>query len=278
MGRGFRRFGYLIRRRDRSEPIMYRGFAGRLAEQGYSCIRAPYPVASSGEAKKWAAMQKAVTAWLGALTPPVGVCVREPHVAREIEHMCGNRSWRVPQDVAILCGHNEDTICEHTAPGLTSVDYNWERVGYEAARLLDRMMKGGPAPDQPILLPPAGILRRASTDFFAVEDKLVAEALRYIAANLNKSIDVGDVVEAVGVSRSTLERSFRKHVGLPIAKEIARLRLERVKRHLTDSKMHLKLIAQETGLGDATTLCRVFRRELGMTPGRYRKQVLGEKR
>ncbi len=38
------------------------------------------------------------------------------------------------------------------------------------------------------------------------------------------------------------------------------------------------MIAHETGLGDATTLCRVFRRELGITPGRYRKQVLGERR
>lgn len=278
LGRGFRRFGYLIRRRDRSEPIKYRAFAGRLAEEGYSCQRATYPVASTGEAAKWAAMQKAVRAWLGALTPPVGVCLREPHAARQIEQMCRNRSWRVPQDVAILCGHNEDTICEHTDPGLSSVDYNWERIGYEAAAMLDRLMDGEPPQPEPLLLPPTGILQRASTDFFAVEDELVSEALRYIAANLHKSINVSDVVEAIEMSRSTLERKFRDHLGLPIAKEIARLRLERVKRHLTESGMHIKRIAYETGFVDATTLCRVFRRELGTTPGQYRKQVLGSKR
>lgn len=105
----------------------------------------------------------------------------------------------------------------------------------------------------------------------------MAEALRFIAANLHKSIDVHDVVKATRASSSTLERGFRKHVGRPMSMEITRLRLEKVKRQLAESKQPLKLIASEAGLGDSTNLCRVFRRELGISPGEFCKQMLGNR-
>ncbi len=185
----------------------------------------------------------------------------------------------MPQGVAVFCGFDEGAICEHPVPSLTALDMNWERIGYEAAALLDRMMDGEPAPQEPVLLPPAGIVARASTDFFAVEDPLAAKALRFIAENLHTSIDVHDVVKALHTSRSTLQRSFRRHVGVPVSKEIRRLQLEKAKRLLIEPETHeVKWIASQTGFRDATTFCRVFRRELGMTPGQYRAQVLGEER
>jgi AraC-like DNA-binding protein len=136
------------------------------------------------------------------------------------------------------------------------VDPNYLTQGRVAAELLDRLMDGDPAPAEPVL---------------------VAEALRYIAANLHKPVSVPEVVAAVCVSRSTLERSFQSHLALPISKEIMRLRLERVKRHLIERKTNLKHVALENGFPDATTLCRIFRREIGITPGQFRKQALGTK-
>lgn len=274
LGRGFKRFGYAIQPGDRNQKLELKSFTAEVSAQGYSVELAKLPRISSGQASKWRQMQETTNRWLDSLTPPVGICIREPHLARQIEHLCGNRDWRVPQDVAILCSTNEDTICNHPDPGLSTVDHNWDRVGYEAAHLLHQLMRGKRPPEAAVLISPSGIRQRASTDFFAVEDELVSQAMRFIAANLSKPINVGDVVAAVGVSRSTLERSFQAHVGLPISKEIMRLRLERVKRQLTERKTHLKRIAHDSGFADATTLCRVFHRELGLTPGQYRKQVI----
>ena len=39
-----------------------------------------------------------------------------------------------------------------------------------------------------ILIPPQGLIVRESTDFYSVEDKLVASALAFIAANSHRPI------------------------------------------------------------------------------------------
>jgi LacI family transcriptional regulator len=47
--------------------------------------------------------------------------------------MCRQQGWRVPHDVAIIAGMNEESLCEHPRPSLTSVELGYDRIGYEAA-------------------------------------------------------------------------------------------------------------------------------------------------
>ena len=70
----------------------------------------------------------------------------------------------------------------------------------------------------------------------------------------------------------TLQLRFRKYLGRPIAAEIRRVRIERAKRELTQSKRSLTEIARDVGFGEAMRMYEVFRRELGITPSEYRKQ------
>ena len=111
---------------------------------------------------------------------------------------CRERGWRVPEDVAVIAGRNEETLCEHPRPSLTSVEMGYERVGYEAARVLHQLMEGQQASREPILVPPEGLVVRESTDFFAVEDSLVAAALEFISKNSHRTIGQHDVARAVG--------------------------------------------------------------------------------
>jgi LacI family transcriptional regulator len=279
VSRGFRRFSYFIAETTLSQRRHYQGFSGRLAEAGLSCEIAYHPRRWNDNASQWARMRRAIVGWLESLTPPVAVFIERPVIARLVATVCPDLGRRVPQDVAIFCGIDTPIICEHTEPSLTCSDYNYELQGYEAARLLDAMMSGKSPPARPILIPPPGVIQRASTDFFAVEDKLVAEALRFIAANIHKQINAHSVVEALAVSRSTLQRAFRNHMHVAVSDEITRLRLEKAKRLLLDPESHtLKQVAAESGWRSSKELCRVFRRKLGMTPGQYRKKLLGERR
>ena len=59
---------------------------------------------------------------------------------------------------------------------MTSMEFGYERIGYECAKLLQHLMEGGEAPAKP-LLSPSGLVIRESTDFHAVQDELVAAAL-----------------------------------------------------------------------------------------------------
>ncbi len=59
----------------------------------------------------------------------------------------------------------------------------WEEVGFRATELLDGMVHGEPAPAEPILLEPIGVVQRESNDVLAVDDPVVRDALRLIESS-----------------------------------------------------------------------------------------------
>jgi LacI family transcriptional regulator len=174
--------------------------------------------------------------------------------------------------VALVAGKNEATLCEHPRPSLTSVEIGYHRIGYTAAELLDRLMAGREPPTTPLRLSPHGLVVRESTDFFAVENELVAAALAYISANSHRRIGPDDVARAVGAETRTLQNYFRGTLRRPVATEIRRVRIERAKRELAQGQRSLAAIACDVGFGTIQRLYEVFRRELGVSPGAYRRQ------
>lgn len=203
-----------------------------------------------------------------------------------VVQLCQRRGWRVPGDVAILAGMNEEILCNYPRPSLSSVEIGYERIGYEAARLLDQVMderelnrqarKSGSRPraakPRHIILPPQGLIVRESTDFYAVDDELVARAQQFIAANSHRAINCDEVARALNVHTRTLQRRFRQVVDWPIADEIRRVRIERAKRELDQSNRSLAEIARDVGFADRMRLYEVFLREVGVTPSEYRNQ------
>jgi LacI family transcriptional regulator len=272
LARGFRRFAALVPLDDRGLDLELEAFAGTTGAAGFPCIVDRIPLAPQSTLKRWRRTERTIVRWMDSLEPPIGVYVGADGDGRMVAQMCRNRGWRIPEDVAIVAGWNEETICEHLHPTLTSVEVGYPRIGYEAAKLLDRMMRGGRAPRRPILLPPQGLVVRESTDFYAVDDPTIAAALQFIAARSHLDIGPDDVALAVAGETRTLQRRFRKHLGRPIAREIRRVRIERAKRELTQGALSLKQIARKVGFGDPMRMYEVFRRELGITPSRYRQQ------
>jgi len=277
LDRGLRTFAALVCRRDRGHQVESREFRRVVSEAGFSCTIATIPLAQAKTLANWRKTERETAGWMDDWQLPIGVYVGADHAGRLVAQMCRQRGWRVPEDVAIITGWNEETICEHPRPSLTSVELGHERVGYEAARLLDRLMdekqkgKKG-APPEHILLPPPGLVVRESTDFFAVDDERVAAALAFIAAHSHQPIGVNDVARAVTTHTRTLQRCFRSVLQRPIAGEIRRVRIERAKRELIQTRRPMSEIAHAVGFGETKRMDAVFRRELGVTPSEYRRQ------
>jgi LacI family transcriptional regulator len=145
-------------------------------------------------------------------------------------------------------------------------------VGYVAAKLLDSLMDGAKPTKQMITLPPKGLVARQSTDVLAVDDSLVAEAMRYIAEQGHTGIDVDDVAEAVCTTRRTLERRFRTVLDRTVAEELLRMKIERVKRHLADTDTSIKTLALESGFINGKQMGKTFARVVGISPSEYRRQ------
>jgi LacI family transcriptional regulator len=271
LSRGLIRFAALTSR-TRGQDIELKSFCDTISEAGYTCITATSPLTATKPLSNWRRTEKVVAKWMEEFQTPIGVYVGSDVLGRIVAQMCRSHGFRVPEDVAIVAGWNEQTFCEQPAPSLTSIDLDVERIGHEAARLLHSLMDGDAPPAKHILLPPRGLVVRESTDFVAVEDEQVAEAIRFIAANSHRRIGPKEVARAVGANTRTLQLRFGKYLNRPIATEIRRQRIERAKRELTQSKRRLSDIARDVGFGQAMRMYEVFRRELGVTPSEYRQQ------
>ncbi len=133
------------------------------------------------------------------------------------------------------------------------------------------MMHGEPAPSEPIYVEPAGVRTRASTDIMALDDAAIVTALRVLRDNACSRINVDDVVREVPLSRSALERRFRKVVGRSINSELLRLRINRAIELLTETAVELKVVAQRAGFGSQSYMNAVFQSKVGKTPGSFRR-------
>ncbi len=218
--------------------------------------------------------KRKIMAWIRKLPKPVAIMGCYDFKAQEILDACRQLKIAVPTEVAVLGVDNDHLICELSEPTLSSIIPDTKRTGYEAAQLLDRMMSGEViAADQPLITPPLGIHQRESTDSVAIDDEYVAKALHYIRRHASENIRVTDVLEEVELSRRALEHRFKKLLGHTPHDEILRVRMNRVKEMLTETELTVQQIAERLGFEHAEYLGAAFKREVGMSPGDYRRKL-----
>ncbi|MAI74085.1 MAG: hypothetical protein CMM01_24740 [Rhodopirellula sp.] len=272
LSRGLSNFAAMTAYKNRGERMELVQFRRLIEQRGYDCIAANSPQSSSRSVGHWRKTKHLVKVWMDRWKLPIGVMIGGENLGRLVVQMCHERGWRVPQDVAIIAGQNEENLCENPSPSITSMEFNYERIGYQCAKMLQHLMDGGTAPKRPLSLSPSGLVVRESTDFHAVKDNLVADALDYISRNSHRPIGQHDVSRAVNAETRTLQLRFRKFLDTPIATEIRRVRLERAKRELAQSDRRLEQIARDVGFKTANRMCEIFRRELGITPTDFRRE------
>ncbi|MBT5908177.1 MAG: DNA-binding transcriptional regulator [Opitutae bacterium] len=271
VGRGFRRFGYMGFLREKDTRIQVEGFRKILRPLGFRFTTYRFQrTGLGGEALGWERFLEGLEKWVDSLEPPFGILVSNDLFCRHLIETCRAKGLQVPQDIAIVGTSNEPAICASPYPALTSIDLDFERIGFRAAAKLDETMNGKDTSQTVEYSPPKGLLARQSTDVLAAEDPIVAHALRFISENGQERIQVKDVATAVSITRRTLERKFRESLDRSIADEIARLRIERAKRLLVETEDSFKSLAVDLGFRNADHFYKVFLRVEGITPSQYR--------
>jgi LacI family transcriptional regulator len=124
---------------------------------------------------------------------------------------------------------------------------------------------------EPILIPPAGVVPRQSSDLPGLLDADVAAAVRYIALHVQDDLQVADILHEVPISRTALEHKFRKVLGRTPAAEIRRAQIELAKGLLRETEESMSRVARASGFSDAKQFGTTFRRETGKTPTAYRQ-------
>jgi LacI family transcriptional regulator len=260
---GHTRFGFIQSTGQTWAAERRRGFEAELAPYQTSVLDVRWTESSTSPPE--------VEKWLASLPRPIGVMACNDWTATLLLSHCVGHGIAVPEAVSILGADNDDMFCSMSEVPLSSVQTDHRRIGYEAAALLDRLMRGAPPPPGPVQIPPDGVAVRASTDVVAVDDDVVASALAFIRDRACSEIDVDDIARHAGLSRTPLQRRFREALGRSIHDEVVRLRLERAKRLLSETELTIPVIADRIGMQSQSSLCRLFRQKLGTTPARYRR-------
>ena len=219
-----------------------------------------------------------VANWIKKLPKPIGIMACNDMRGQQVLDACRATGFASPEEIAVIGVDNDDVLCNLSEPPLSSVVPNAERVGYESAALLSRMMAGFKPEAVETYVQPSGIASRRSTDVLAMEDRQIAAAARFIRENACRGIDVSDVLRAVPMSRSTLDRRFLKILGRSPKDEILRIRLDRVKQLLSETDFPLALIAEKVGLEHVEHLSRIFKTRVKMTPSEFKAQALTQQK
>ena len=87
-----------------------------------------------------------LTAKAASLPRPMGLMSVNDANAINVSVALAEAGWAIPEEFAVLGVDDSEIVCDLAPIPLSSVNCDYERQGYEAAALLDRMMKGEPLP------------------------------------------------------------------------------------------------------------------------------------
>lgn len=102
-------------------------------------------------------------------------------------------------------------------------------------------------------------------------------ALDYIYNNLDSDLSLEKIAEVACFSPFHWHRIYRSITHENVASTIRRLRLQRAARTLAETNLSVSRIAQCAGYTHPDSFVRKFSEDFGLSPVRYRKQVLRRK-
>jgi LacI family transcriptional regulator len=248
----------------------WQGFLGIARKAGIEprC----FGIDQAGSPADWSAWQQQRPGWLAKLPSPVGLLAGDDELARETLRELAQLRRDVPDDVAVVGVNNDELTCELASPALTSVDLDAGRIGHESAALAERLARGENPPDEPIRIPPLGIIPRASSESLAIADPHVRSAVEYIRAHAGTALGVQDVLKLVPISRRSLEMRFRRTLGRTLHAEIQLAHVQKARQLLAQTDLPVTRIAEACGFARLKQLTETFTRHEGVSPRAYRKR------
>ncbi len=106
--------------------------------------------------------------WLLSLPKPVAMMTCSDQCGLTLVEACRSADITVPEEVAVVSVDNDRALCEVATPNLSSIRGGHQKVGFEAANLLNRLIDDTPVSLNRILISPNEIVARESSDALSI--------------------------------------------------------------------------------------------------------------
>lgn len=266
IGHGFNNYAFVKLRDMYFNYDQISGFRDTLTEQGYTCHTHAFsdPANKSKNPETW------LRNILRKLPKPMAIFAADDILATDMVQLALEMNIRVPQDVAVLGTPNIKEIVTASSVQVSSIEMDEAGLVYRACELLDAILDGAQPPKEPILVPPHGIIERASTNIVVFGDRLVREAINIMRSRLSQQIGIEQIAAELNIDRRQLAVAFRKTLNLSPHEVLREQRLRKVKELLLSTDLTLPVIAKRTGFNTHQYLCRFFKTATGQTPSAFR--------
>lgn len=216
--------------------------------------------------------QQKLIEWLKQLPKPVAILASCDIFACYLINVAKEAGFSIPDEIAILGVNNDNAICNICDPPLSSIAFNFKKAGYDAAKLLDKMISGHETMQgQCIEIQPTHVETRGSTDVYAIDDPAIVQAMKYITENGNTPLQVDAIANHVCMSKRLLQLRFHDLIGKSVHDEIVQAHFEIAKAMLIETNLPIDEIAAHSGFHYTSNMRRAFIKITGMLPQKYRQ-------
>jgi len=221
----------------------------------------------------WRQAMERLIDWIKGLPNPIGIVAVTDARARHILQACEHIGKIVPDNIALI-GIDDDDIARNLSRiSLSSVTQGGVEMGYQSAKLLHKKLENPSLKNKRVLIPPVGVSDRQSTDFKALEDAFVIQAMHFIRQNACRGIKVDQVLDYVGVSRTNLEQRFKEERGHSIHTELHNEKLYSACKMLERCDLSMSDVATVCGYPSLQYMYAVFKKHFGQTPKQFRDKL-----
>jgi AraC family transcriptional regulator len=116
-------------------------------------------------------------------------------------------------------------------------------------------------------------VERADRSHARLDARRLRRVLDYIEAHLEDDLSIGGLAAVACLSRHHFARAFKASLGEAPHVYIAARRLDHARNLLTGSSLTLAEVALACRFSSQATFTRAFQREIGLSPGLYRRRA-----
>ena len=247
-----------------------RAFRDAAAANGAKCLA--FPTRPHFRPESGESFERRLAPWLAKLPDRCAVFAVSDETAVHVARAARAAGRPIPRSLTLLSVDNFTDICENADPPISSIQLDFEREGFLAAKALEEAVPERRSPS-PVYIAPLFAVRRKSTRGGGRREQQIQTAVEMIRREACDGLSARDLAARFPGSRRLFELRFREAMGHSVLDEILYVRMERAFTLLARTDTAIGAVPALCGFRCNRTLDALFRSRTGLSMRDWRKRA-----